>query len=412
MRIDRLRMLVDYFNSNKIWDDNPDYVSILIVEQFIKRKYKEYKEKTETYVKHLSKLLKKDWHINEKFVDEFLDLNFESFNFSKMQVTYHTFKMYNTANGFVMYYNECWDDFCSSLMHNIDILENDIATKEYQEFLKDFDSAYTGICSNLGLDVFFTSTDDYSFITTVNDSEACHESCFTCKKENGKISITYNDERVKDFLNEELIGKMYASLRIDISCFPKAWQQEIRNLDMAIRLGLEEEKKKQIDDFRKIQIDRIMKAYTLIKEAMELLNNAKTDLKFERIKIDNIEQIIFKNNGLPNSNGYIEFEDFFKSNMILRMLDLSTIDLTNVDIRGIDFSGTNIHINPQIIYNKDMSYVNAKGLKFSPFTDFFDGVILDGAVITDIEANINLDTLQSYNDETIIKHNHIDVWKL
>ncbi len=416
MNIKRLRWILEYFINNKDFNDNPNYISILVVEEFLRRKCLEYKEKTETYVNHLNKLLKKEWHVSDRFVNNTLELECDAFNFSKMQVTHYKLTVMNNINGPDILFMEYWDDFRKSICHNTDMLINDPATTEYQNFLKDFESHFGGISSNLGLDVFFTSTNDdsnsYSFVTTINDSEACHESCFDCKKRNGQISISYNDESIKDFLNEELIGKMYAALKIDISCFPEKWQQEIKNMDVAIRLGLEKEKEKQIDEFRKLQIDRIMKAYKLIKEAMQLLNNAKMDLNFERLKIDNLREIIFKNNALPNSDGCIEFEDFFKNNMILKMLDLSQIDLTNVDIRGIDFSGTNIHIDPQTVFNKDMSYVNARGLKFSPFTDFFDDVIIDGAIITDHEANINLDTVGSYNDETIIKHYHIDVWKL
>ncbi len=415
MNVERLKRLVEYFINNRTWNNDPSYVSILVVEEFLKRKCQEYKDKTEAYVNHLSRLLNKKLVIKNRYVEASLPLEFISFSLVHLEHIIH----YVIIDGKNEDKAVTWqrkDEFGNIVRYENDILDNDLETKKYQEFLKDFTSHYGGIPTNLGLDVFFTSVDDdkdnYHFVTTVNDSEACHECCFSCKKKKGVISISYNDESVKDFLNEELIGIMYAALKVDITCFPKKWQQEIKNMDIAVRLGLEKEKEKQIDEFRKIQIDRIMKAYQLIKEAMVLLNNAKMDLNFERLKVDNIREIIFKNQGLPNSEGYIEFEDFFKNSMILRMLDLSELDLTNVDIRGIDFSGTNIHINPQTIYNRDMSYVNAKGLKFSPFADSFLDVIIDGAIITDHEAAINLDTVRSYNDETIIKHDYIDVWKL
>ena len=46
--------------------------------------------------------------------------------------------------------------------------------------------------------------------------------------------------------------------------------------------------------------------------------------------------------------------------------------------------------------------VNALGIKFSPFTDKFDDVILDGAKIDDWEAMINLEKVKSYNRQTVI----------
>lgn len=51
-----------------------------------------------------------------------------------------------------------------------------------------------------------------------------------------------------------------------------------------------------------------------------------------------------------------------------------------------------------------MTNVNALGLKFSPFKleDQFADVILDGTVIDGIEAMIDLNTVKSYNNQTVI----------
>ncbi len=153
-----------------------------------------------------------------------------------------------------------------------------------------------------------------------------------------------------------------------------------------------------------------MLAYEYFKKVIELLNSTKMEIGFERIKVDNIEKIIFKNNGLPNKNGYIEFEEFFENNLVLRMLDLSNVDLTNVNIIGLDFSGTNIHIDPQTIYNKDMTDVNCYGIKFSPWFCSFNDVILDGCVINDYEAMIDFTKLKSYNENTKVLSEVIDIF--
>lgn len=202
--------------------------------------------------------------------------------------------------------------------------------------------------------------------------------------------------------SEEDIGKMLIQLKVDISSLSEKEQEEIKQLYISTIGELEKEEEDRLREFRKIQINRIMLAYQKFKEIAELLNDTKMDLKFDKIKINNLENIIFKNNGNPTENGYIEFDDFFKNNMLLRMLDLSQLDLTNVNITNMDFSGTNIHIDPQIIYNKDMTGVNALGVHFS-ILDRFDDVILDGALINDWEAMIYFDKLKSYNDRTIVK---------
>ena len=172
--------------------------------------------------------------------------------------------------------------------------------------------------------------------------------------------------------------------------------------------NLDSEKESKLNEYRQLQIDKILLAYKKIKEAIELLNNTQINLQFEKIEIDNIRTILFKNNGYPTEKGYIEFDEMFKNNMILRMLKLSTLDLKNVDIRYMDFSGTDIHFNPQTIYNRDMTGVNALGVHFSPFTDNFEDTILDDAIINDYEAMIYLDRVRSYNERTLIKKDAIN----
>lgn len=214
--------------------------------------------------------------------------------------------------------------------------------------------------------------------------------------------IYFENDKVKDILNETDIGNIYISLTVDTSYFAPELQEEFKQAYFANSAGLEEEKQKEINELKQKQIERIKEAYKLFKELAEILNNSKLDdLNLEKIKLDDIEKIFFKNNGLPNENGYIEISEFFRNNMILRMIDLSTIDLTNVDIRNMDFSGTNIQINPQTIYNKDMTNVNAKGVHF-PFYFSFEDTILDGCIIDDWEAMIDLDKVKSYNNSTYI----------
>lgn len=213
---------------------------------------------------------------------------------------------------------------------------------------------------------------------------------------------TVNSEVTK-FLNKDLLDALYPCIKVGPSGLSKRVQEELRQIELANRTKLSKEMQSNLVSLKEQQIAKLMRAYQLIKEATELLDGIKGTLDFEPIKLENIASVVFKNGGTPTANGYVEFEDFFKNNAILRMLDLSMLDLTNVDIRGMDFSGTNIHIDPQIIYNKDMTNVNADGIKFSPFNDSFENVILNGAIITDKEANIDLNTVQSYDSRTVIK---------
>lgn len=60
--------------------------------------------------------------------------------------------------------------------------------------------------------------------------------------------------------------------------------------------------KKKWKYLKKIQIERIMKAYQLIKEALELLKDIKEEFPIKRLKIDHLEAILFKNSGMPNQD--------------------------------------------------------------------------------------------------------------
>lgn len=205
------------------------------------------------------------------------------------------------------------------------------------------------------------------------------------KKHWKKYKSKFNSYGDGNKLSEEDICKILLSLRLDILKFSNDEQEKIGQFYLSSIGQLENDEEAKLKEFRELQINRIMLAYTKFKEIAELLNDTKMDLKFDRVKISDLEKIIFKNN------------------MLLRMLDLSQLDLTNVNITNMDFSGTNIHINPQIIYNKDMTNVNAFGVEFS-ILDSFDGVILDGAKIIDWNAKIYFEKLKSYNSSTIIRN--------
>ena len=58
----------------------------------------------------------------------------------------------------------------------------------------------------------------------------------------------------------------------------------------------------------------------------------------------------------------------------LKYIDLSLISFKNVDVSGLDFSGTNAIINPQEVYNKDLSCCDFSGMFVDPIMMNFNGV--------------------------------------
>lgn len=433
MYLSTLKKQIENFKNGQI-TNNIGYIPLIMVEQFIQRKIDAFLLEVDDYKKYISNVLGyncdielHDYHFDIDYNTPFLDKH------NWVGVGYDDYLPINHIST------------CSKRV--MELISNDERTKQFcdrvnlfQQFSK---KLYLGLKTNIGLfaniriekfkclkimlsdrnynteyakyfdikndlpnDFYFKSSGFYGAAMLIIDmpktSEEDKSNFYYYKDSNGERKIHFDNEETKSLINEELLGRIYAAITIDITGFSETFQAELRQAYVNNKLGLDEKKKEETETLRKMQVDRIMRAYELIKEAIELLNNAQTDLKIERIKMDNLRSIIFKNDGLPNNVGVIEFEDFFKNNMILRMLDLSSIDLTNVDIRDMDFSFCNIHIDPQTIFNKDMTNVNATAVKFSPFSDCFDGAILNGTIITDKEAQIDLDKLKSYNERTVI----------
>lgn len=432
-------MTMEYFNlestienfNNGIIPQKEGYISLLTLEAFYKAKWREYIQKLEAYQNHVSDLLEKDCRVRVNSLHIQICWN-SVFDFNNVDEIHNGLHILNFSFSGII---ECQHLVCGKgwqkNQNYQEILENDVETLEFRKYINYFMKVYSKhlitFNSNYGLnlqlsflnnmfkillsDVQFNEHNPYpeSFMELDCESYAKTFYKFYYLKDllNNTQEVDISDLG-KEIINEEMIGKLYTSTTVDISTLPKRLQDEIRNFAVVHNLGLEEEKAREIKSLQVMQIDRIKKAYEYFKMATELLNSAKTDLSFEKIVLED-NKIFFKNNGLPNEKGYIEIEDFFKNNMILRMLDLSKVDLTNVDIRGIDFSGTNIHIDPQTIYQKDMTNVNCYGVKFSPFSDSFQDVILDGTIINDREANIDLSKVKSYNEQTKILHEVIDM---
>lgn len=80
----------------------------------------------------------------------------------------------------------------------------------------------------------------------------------------------------------------------------------------------------------------------------------------------------------------IQVDDHLEINPIyanyLRYIDLSAMNVKNVKVSGLDFSNTNAHIEPQLVYQKDMSNGNYEGINFE--LKDFTGVNISNAQFT------------------------------
>lgn len=74
---------------------------------------------------------------------------------------------------------------------------------------------------------------------------------------------------------------------------------------------------------------------------------------------------------------------------LIRFFNLSLINFNNVKVSGIDFRKSKAKIDPQIVYNKDISNCIFDDFNISPFTNF-EGVITDNADFSECSFEVNI----------------------
>lgn len=161
--------------------------------------------------------------------------------------------------------------------------------------------------------------------------------------------------------------------------------------------------KKYIEDLEKAkkiqEQEEILRKTKRAKELLELIFDAMKELKelgdlsiVGRIKVD--EDLLFIKVG-----DHLEFNPYFIS--FLSLIDFTLISFKNVKVSELDFSGSNARIDPQIVYNKDMSRGNYSGLDFNAAS--FKGVNISGSVFTDSLMDFTDFTEAIKNDDTVIE---------
>lgn len=143
-----------------------------------------------------------------------------------------------------------------------------------------------------------------------------------------------------------------------------------------------EERKKEKDNNN----EELKKALLSLKETIITIEKlqAKDD---SNQNIRNKEKITITGDMLLRTvSDHKVIDENFKK--ILRTFNLVNINFINVDIREIDFSYTNVDIDPQTVYNKDLSNSKFCGVLFSPFTNF-NGVNIKGCDFSECLETLN-----------------------
>lgn len=167
----------------------------------------------------------------------------------------------------------------------------------------------------------------------------------------GDFEETLVYQYLQDYLQKDIVSSKTASMTHD----------EKKEYD-TLQSIMSEKKKMELNE------KKLLLAKKKMEEAIELYNQIPLDIQIES-KGKITPEILFQ----VMDDGHKIINPKIKNN--LKYFDLSNIDFTNTDLSGIDFTGCNIkHIDPQTIYNKDLSNTTFRGvyLPFDITTDFND----------------------------------------
>ena len=170
-------------------------------------------------------------------------------------------------------------------------------------------------------------------------------------------------------------------------------QEEKRRIQQAIEEREKEEKR----------ISEQKASYlSIISDAFEKLE--ELHVQFDRIPVPG-DLFDWKTDHYEIKEDYVNY---------LRAFDLSQTDFNNVKVSGgINFKGSNARIDPQQVYNKNMSGSDYTGLYFSPFADFTMANIC-GSKFSFDDDDSTIDVFNStiknaiYDDDTKINEMPVD----
>ena len=175
-------------------------------------------------------------------------------------------------------------------------------------------------------------------------------------------------------------------------------EDEIREL---VRREKEEDKKREEEENEKREqkkIEELKRSHE--REKTSMISRKEEVLEKSLEVLAELEQKTDSYNKIEISNLFIDVGDHKEINPIflnldmLKYIDLSLVSFKNVKVSGIDFQGCNINLNPQEVYNKDLSGCNFEGLHIPPFMDF-RGVDIRGARFSQDNNPLTLNILNT-----------------
>lgn len=233
------------------------------------------------------------------------------------------------------------------------------------------------------------------------DIEYSNDNNLIINKKTGMVYYVYGNKllEISAFYHQFLKGRKIVQIKDNIGEI--LTKNEFKNLNNdEIKKALEEEKERQKQEKEQEEKNRKDQEIKRLKEELQREKEKILQFKKEqeersknaRKKIEEGFRELRENKGSSVAGliiedlfikvgGHREFSSLYINN--IKIIDLSYADFTNVKVSGIDFCGTNVTfsnatLNPQTVYNKDLSDCNFEGIFISPFVDF-SGVNIKGA---------------------------------
>ena len=239
--------------------------------------------------------------------------------------------------------------------------------------------------------IYNTEENDYTLLG-YRDSNIINDDYFLSAWESpnySSIYFIYDDKLlyISDYFKEKLVGKRVININPNISVLSR---KEFYQLDKEQRKLLidelkeknvkqkeeqekskyETELEKQIEESRKEQenlnreyIEQLQVYNESLKKLLEIKSRLKK-LPKKKTRPDYMFETIGDHKEMP---------DIVK--MGLQIIDLSIVSFKKVNVSGVDFRGTNIRLDPQEVYNKDLRNCDFTGVYLDPLINFNDSDI-------------------------------------
>ncbi len=240
---------------------------------------------------------------------------------------------------------------------------------------------------------------EYSFLSTIHHYHIMYDHYFLALWDYDSMDIyLICDDKlidISDYFKKNLVGKKSIDINTSIELLTepefeklsKKQKEELMNKLMGENTKLTEENektkyekelKKQIEE-SKIEQENLNRNY--IRE-LETYSNSLNKLLELRTRLKNIPKKKCRPDYMFETIGdHKEMPSIVV--MGLPIIDLSIVSFKGVKISGVDFTGTNIKLDPQEVYNKDLRNCDFTGVYLDPLINFKDSDISGAKFSTD-----------------------------